>query len=331
MRKFTKTMMVAIMACLTFVFCAIFVGCNGSPADSTPAAITATYNVEHYFENLQEEYVKDASVTETLEADIGETVTANSLFREGYEIYNSQESVLSGTVKEDNSLVLKVYYKLERYTVTFDSDGGTEIESQIVKYGDTVQKPTDPEKGETSVFTCWKIKNGTNEYDFTSIVTSNLDLIAVYDAQKGAYKFEYYFENAEGEYVLNETYTVEGKVLVGSELIISGEYAGFVKVQNDNSVESGIVTKDGTLVLKAYYDIVRYTITFDSKGGSSVESQTVKYQETATEPEDPIKTDNTFLYWQFQGEEGAFDFSSPITSDITLIAVYEGENWGPIV
>lgn len=66
-----------------------------------------------------------------------------------------------------------------------------------------------------------------------------------------------------------------------------------------------------------------FTVTFDSDGGSEVEPQTVEEGQTATEPEAPTKEGYTFSGWLLEGEE--YDFSTPVTADITLTAYWETE------
>lgn len=65
-----------------------------------------------------------------------------------------------------------------------------------------------------------------------------------------------------------------------------------------------------------------YTVTFNSNGGSAVDTQTVASGETANEPTAPTKDGKNFGGWYvsetFEGE--AFDFSTPIDADITLNA-----------
>lgn len=63
-----------------------------------------------------------------------------------------------------------------------------------------------------------------------------------------------------------------------------------------------------------------FTVTFDSNGADNVESQTVKEGETATKPTDPVKTSHVFECWTLNGE--TFDFTTPITEDITLTAKF---------
>ncbi|MBN3490784.1 InlB B-repeat-containing protein [Acholeplasma equirhinis] len=65
-----------------------------------------------------------------------------------------------------------------------------------------------------------------------------------------------------------------------------------------------------------------FVVTFDSKGGSNVASQTVEEGEKASKPADPTKDGFSFEYWYLiEGSE--FDFNTPITANITLSAKWE--------
>ena len=61
-----------------------------------------------------------------------------------------------------------------------------------------------------------------------------------------------------------------------------------------------------------------YTVSFDTDGGSTVAPQTVKNGKTAAKPADPTKEGYTFGGW-YLGET-AYDFSTPVTKNITLKA-----------
>ena len=66
-----------------------------------------------------------------------------------------------------------------------------------------------------------------------------------------------------------------------------------------------------------------YTVTFNSDGGSEVAAQKVVKGMPCEEPTDPTKEDYTFLGW-FKGTAStAFNFSTPITGNITLKAKWE--------
>ena len=69
---------------------------------------------------------------------------------------------------------------------------------------------------------------------------------------------------------------------------------------------------------------VTFTVTFNSDGGSEVAAQSVVSGEKAVKPEDPTKTGYVFNGWYvLVGEEyQLYDFETPVTSDLTLVA-----NW----
>ena len=65
-----------------------------------------------------------------------------------------------------------------------------------------------------------------------------------------------------------------------------------------------------------------YTVTFDTDGGSAVDSQTVTSGQKATKPTDPTKTDGSINYFFVGWYNGNvfYDFNSAVSADITLTA-----------
>jgi len=68
-----------------------------------------------------------------------------------------------------------------------------------------------------------------------------------------------------------------------------------------------------------------YTVTFNSDGGTSVPRQTVEAGETVTAPENPSKQGYVFLYWSLEGTNTAYNFQTPVNSNITLVAKWQEE------
>ena len=62
----------------------------------------------------------------------------------------------------------------------------------------------------------------------------------------------------------------------------------------------------------------KFAVTFNTDGGSDVSSQSVVPGETVTRPQDPTKSGYAFDGWYLNGSE--YDFSTPVTSDISLTA-----------
>ena len=70
-------------------------------------------------------------------------------------------------------------------------------------------------------------------------------------------------------------------------------------------------------------DTIYYTVTFDTNGGSNIDSVVVEKGYTLKEPTEPAKEGYTFLEWQLNVEKYYFDLT--YTCEITLIAVWEKE------
>ena len=68
---------------------------------------------------------------------------------------------------------------------------------------------------------------------------------------------------------------------------------------------------------------IYYLVTFNSNGGNTINAIQVKENTVVTKPSNPIKTGYTFVNWHQDSENGdIYDFSTPITGDITLYASY---------
>ncbi len=65
--------------------------------------------------------------------------------------------------------------------ITFNSDGGTSIQNQIIKMGEKVSKPDDPTK-ENNTFLGWYLNDAL--YDFNAEVNENITIIAKWKKQK---------------------------------------------------------------------------------------------------------------------------------------------------
>ena len=81
-----------------------------------------------------------------------------------------------------------------------------------------------------------------------------------------------------------------------------------------------------SLIIACGSDDAKYTITFESNGGSTVENQIVEKGKTATRPaNDPTKTNFEFDNWYSDAAlTTVYDFSSRVTAHITLYAKWIG-------
>ena len=121
-----------------------------------------------------------------------------------------------------------------------------------------------------------------------------------------------YADGTEAKPTHTESLTYGSSYSVASPLI-----TGYIadKLTVSGSMPDSDVTVDVTFTAKDY------TVTYESNGGSTVPSQTVKYNETANKPADPTKSGYTFAGWYTEAKlTNKYDFATPVTGNITLYA-----------
>ena len=129
-----------------------------------------------------------------------------------------------------------------------------------------------------------------------------------------------YADGTEAKPTHTESLTYGSSYSVASPLI-TGYTAD--KLTVSGSMPDSDVTVDVTFTAKDY------TVTYESNGGSTVPSQTVKYNETANKPADPTKSGYTFAGWYTEEKlTNKYDFAAPVTGNITLYAKWT-RNYAP--
>lgn len=209
-----------------------------------------------------------------------------------------------------STMSLKAKWK-KLINISFDTDGGSENPaSQLLEEGQTVQEPVNPTK-EGYIFGGWY--DGSSEWDFTSSPSEDKTLKAKWLSQNSV-SFD-----ANGGSPTPESQTVPegGKVAEPASptregYVFKGWYNGDDKWDFNDPASPG-------LVLIAKWDEV-HNVSFDPDGGSPApESLKVVNGQPATEASAPTKDGYNFLGWYTEGDS-KWDFSNPITSDMTLKA-----------
>ena len=286
------------------------------------------FNLQSYkdqFDEYKTEQIKEADSYAKVKSDEGEkaiidkakTDISTLAYDESKTFEENEGKVdeLIGKLKKD---IDDYWTNAERnYTVTFDTGAGTTIAPATVKSGDKVAKPADPTRSDNIAFVTWML--GGSEYDFNTPVTRNITLVAKWATKM----YEVSFDSDGGTGVVTQFIEENGtakmpKAPVKDGYTFDGWYNGTDKFSFSTPI------KENT-VLKAQWKTKSYTVTFDSAGGSKVESQTVEYGTKATKPEDPTRKNTEFKNWQLNGVD--FDFDTPVTADITLTANWDVEKF----
>ncbi len=78
-------------------------------------------------------------------------------------------------------LTLYAAWEIMTLTVSFDTDGGSEVTAQSVTYGESATQPEDPTR-EGYEFIGWYTEGYASEYDFDEEVTQDITVYALWDA-----------------------------------------------------------------------------------------------------------------------------------------------------
>lgn len=278
--------------------------------------------------------------------------------------------IVIGVVLIIACLVAYFIFANKKYTITFDSDGGSVVEKQIVKRGEKVNKPTDPTR-DGYIFIEWDL--GSSIYDFSAKVTRNLILKAVWKEQEGG-KVTYVvnFNTDGGNSISNQIINKDGTitkpqdpvrdgykflgwysnnvlfdfntpVTTNLELVAKWEKAkdnsttGTTTTTKKNDTTSSTTKKtttkkndttNTTTTKKTTTNTTeakKYTVTFDSNGGSKVSSKEVTSGSKVSKPSNPTRTGYKFGGWTLNNK--AYDFNSKVTSNITLVAKWTAKTY----
>lgn len=204
--------------------------------------------------------------------------------------------------------------------VSFDSLGGTKVETIKVKKDSTIAKPEDPtKKGYT--FISWMLDG--EEFDFSTKITKNIKLTAKWKEDTSVtYTIKF---DSNGGNKIDSIEVKNGKIT--SLPIPEREGYTFVGWFNGTKeIENGdTISKDITLKAKwkklANASKKEFIVTFDTDGGSKVSKQTISENGKVKKPANPTKDGYTFISWTLNSK--TYNFNQKVTSNITLKATWK--------
>ena len=191
----------------------------------------------------------------------------------------------------------------EGYWVSFNSDGGSIVDSQFVLHGDklVLGKDTTPTKPGYS-FDGWY--NGLTKVENGATVTSPMTLTAHWKAAQVSYTVIHWWENADdNEYSFHESqelqgltgatttaaaksYTIKGKDIHGEDTSD--------KVFTATTIEQKTIKGDGSTIVNVYYKRKTYTMHFKERQNSRTDLSTItkKWGQSISKEEWPTYKEN---------------------------------------
>ena len=294
---------------------------NGVWGGEEPVELTVTFEA-----NGSAEYpVEGTMPSQTVTAKTDTALSANAFSREGYNFLNwntaadgTGESYADGaTVNLTEDTTLYAQWEIQKFTVTWVNDDGTELEKdENVEYGTTPEY-----NGETPT------KAGDAQYTYTfsrwdpeiSKVTANITYKAVYDQTVNTYTV--IWKNEDG--TILETAQVEYGAIpeYNGEMPTKESTEQYTYAFEGWTPEITVVTGDAEYTATFTNTVRTYTVTWKNWDGTVLETnENVEYGatpeyngKTPTKPADAQYT-YTFTGW--------VPVVSAVTGDITYTAVF---------
>ena len=211
--------------------------------------------------------------------DYGTEITApDKPTRKGY-TFKGWDKAIPETMPAEN-ITVKAQWEINQYTITFDTNGGSEIAPITQDYGTEITAPDNPtRKGYT-------FKGWDKEIPET-MPAENITVKAQWEVNQ---------------------YTITFDTNGGSEIAPITQDYGTEITAPDNPTRKGYTFKGWdkeipktmlaeNITVKAQWEINQYTITFDTNGGSEIAPITQDYGTEITAPDNPTRKGYTFKGW----------------------------------
>lgn len=246
----------------------------------------------------------------------------SALTKEGYDFDNWYMDAAFQKVYDFSKPVIQnitLYAKWNQrvITVTFNTDGGSEISSMQVEGANLVTEPAAPTK-ENCIFGGWFTDEArTQRFNFSVSPEGDVTLYAKWYKTENTVSFETNGGNAISSVTVNYNQTFElpeAPVKVGYTFVNWYRNAEFTEIY----ITIPIVED---LTLYAKWSADEYVIRFETNGGGRIKNVTVKYGVATKEPAAPEKEGYVFEGWYTdEALTQKFEFGNPITSNLNLYA-----------
>lgn len=261
---------------------------NENPADYTDYDIAvAAANAKKAEANYDKTYTEASR--KALDAALAEKVSGKKY---------SEQSVVDAAAKAINDAVASL--EVMTYNATFYVDGA-EYKVVPTKVGEQIIAPENPTK-EGFVFTGWDKEVGV-------MGTEDVSFNAQFSAGEVSYKVETYVMDVNGAYGAADVKVVPATT--GAAVSVDPEAREGFTVAAD-SVLSGTVAADGSLVLKVYYSRNQYKLTVDG-------AESMVYYGAELNIAEPTKDHYIFTGWNVEVP------ATMPASDLTLVSQWTEE------
>lgn len=275
----------------------------------------ARYSVKIKSNAKQSYSIAGTFFARAIDENVGDAVTSK-------EIFGSITDYTSNTLRSDESDNINPDIDNEEkiFTIIFDSDGGSWVESQNIRDEETITEPDNPVK-DGYIFEGWYLDD--MRWNFSTTITENMTLKARWKKDIISYTVTF---DSDGGGLVDSQEVIAGNIIIEplaptkNGYIFLGWYIGDVRWNFDNQVNENM-----QLVAK-WKSEDYHVVSFNPNNGTIIPDQTIKNGNTATCPEYPTKGQYEFLGWFLN--DVLYDFEEPVTDDIELDAKWRAaKSW----
>ena len=246
-------------------------------------------------------------------------------FQGWYTARSGGSQVSSSTTMEAANTTVYAHWTVNTYTVSFDSNGGSAVASQSVRYGSKATQPANPTRAGHTFQGWYTARSGGSKYDFGTAVTGDVTLYAHWSVNSYTLTFD---GNGGKPSEASRTVAYGGQYGSLPTATRTGyAFQGWYTARDGGTKVSPSTTMGAAdTTLYARWSVNSYTVSFDSDGGSNVPAQKVRYGSKASRPADPTRAGHTFQGWYTSRDGGSkYDFGTAVTGDVTLHAHWAKE------
>ena len=209
----------------------------------------------------------------------------------------------------------------QSHVVTFDSNGGSSVQSQNVRVGATATQPATPTRTGYTFQGWYTAKNGGTRYDFDKAVTGDITLYAHWTVNTYTLTFD-----GNGGNPAETTRTVQYGNQYGTlptPTRTGYTFAGWYTAKNGGTKVTPTTTMGAAnTTVYAYWTVNSYTLTFDGNGGKPTEtSRTVAYGSPYGTMPTATRTGYTFEGW-YTAKSGGSQVYMSTAMDASNATVY---------
>lgn len=217
-------------------------------------------------------------------------------------------------------MTLYAVYEKNMCIVTY-KDGEKVYDTRKVLCNEAIKNTVSNPTKEQYTFKYWSLEKDGEEYDFSSKVTRDITLYAVYEIKKCNVVYI-----VDGVQIKTEKYEY-GTVLNPEEPTKEGYTFKYWSL-NDGGEEYSPITVISDMTLYAVFKINTYTVTFMQQDANRLSSVVIDYNSVILSENIPETQKNGYIfkYWSLD-KQTEFDLNTPIKQDKTLYTVYEANKY----